>query len=125
MRFIKFLAVGGSATAIQYAIFLLLIHQQQTPIVATSIGYIISSIFNYLLNYYATFASTAKHQIAIIKFSTVAALGLIINGTIVYGLTKIHIHYLIAQIAATLAVLLFNYFMHKYWTYKNSHNQPK
>lgn len=121
MKFIKFLGVGGLATAIQYGILILLVETNLAlPVVASSIGYLVSSIANYLLNYYFTFSSSASHSLAIVKFLVVALIGLLINSLLIYVMTEmISIYYIIAQIVATLAVLIWNFFAHKYWTYKS------
>lgn len=121
VKFIKFLAVGGLATAIQYGILILLVETYLAlPVVASSIGYLVSSIANYLLNYYFTFSSSASHSLAIIKFVGVVLIGLLINSFLVFVMTEIiSIYYIIAQIVATLAVLIWNFFAHKYWTYKS------
>ena len=120
-KFIVFLFVGGSATLLQYGIMILLVQLAHWPaVIATSIGYIVSSLFNYLLNYYATFKSDAEHRTAIIRFATVATIGLGWNSGIVYLLTKASWHYLLAQLVATVVVLLWNFFLHKLWTYKNA-----
>lgn len=120
VELIKFLIVGGSATALHYGLLFLFVQfAGLTPVVATSIAYSISSIYNYLLNYYATFKSDASHQTAVIKFAGVAGSGLLINAGIIYALTNLGIHYLIAQLLATLVILVWNYVIHKYWTYKS------
>lgn len=121
MHFVKFVGVGGVATLLQYAILILLVETSvAVPAVASTIGFIISGMCNYLLNYYFTFGSSAKHQIAAAKFVMVASAGLTLNTTVVYLLTeKLAIYYIFAQILATLIVLLWNFFAHKHWTYKS------
>jgi len=120
MRFIKFLGVGGTATALQYGLLILLVEANLAPaVIASGISYAVSSVLNYLLNYYFTFNSDAHHHRALLKFIAVACVGLSINTSLIYILIEqISIHYLIAQALATLTVLLWNYFAHKHWTYK-------
>lgn len=122
MNFVKFLGVGGTATAIHYAILILLVELNlATPAVASAIGYALSSIANYLLNYYFTFSSKANHGIASVKFMLVAGTGLVINTTLVYLMTEIaSFYYLAAQLIATFIVLLWNYYIHKIWTYRSA-----
>lgn len=121
MEIIKFLIVGGSATALQYGLLIVFVQfADLNPVVATSIAYAISSVYNYLLNYYATFKSDASHRTAATKFAVVAGSGLLINAGIIAGLTKLGLHYLIAQVAATVVILVWNFIVHKYWTYKDT-----
>lgn len=122
MSFLKFLGVGGTATLLQYIILILLVEAgSAAPVVASTIGFVISCMYNYLLNYYFTFGSKAKHHIAAVKFATVAIIALAINSTMLYLLTeKFSFYYLFAQLASTTAVLLWNFFAHKHWTYKST-----
>ncbi len=76
MKFIKFLGVGSFATVIQYGILVLLVETGlAVALTASTIGYIVSSAFNYTLNYYFTFRSEARHQAAALKFSVVGGYG--------------------------------------------------
>jgi putative flippase GtrA len=120
MEIVKFLIVGGSATALQYGLLIVFVQfAGLTPVAATSIAYAISSVYNYLLNYYATFKSNASHQTAAIKFAAVASSGLLINAGIIYALIKWGLHYLMAQVIATFIILVWNFVVHKYWTYRD------
>ncbi len=119
MNFIKFIGVGGIATAIQYVLLILLVEVTSASVVLLSaIAFTVSAIFNYLMNYYFTFESDAKHGVASIKFVVVASCGLMFNTGIMHLMVEIqNIHYLVSQITATIVVLFWNFFIHKYWTY--------
>lgn len=120
MEILKFLIVGGSATALQYGLLIVFVQfAGLSPVVATSIAYAISSVYNYLLNYYATFKSDASHRTAATKFAAVACSGLLINAGIIAALTKVGVHYLVAQVVATVVILVWNFVVHKYWTYRD------
>lgn len=120
MEILKFLIVGGSATALQYGLLIVFVQLGGlSPVVATSIAYAISSVYNYLLNYYATFKSGASHRTAATKFAAVAASGLLINAGIIATLTKLGVYYLVAQVVATVVILVWNFVIHKYWTYRD------
>ena len=116
----KFLSVGAVATAIQYVIFIALIEFFSVEIViASASGYAISSILNYFLNYHFTFTSNAKHHVAVFKFTIVVIIGLTLNSFIMYVLVNLFSsYYLLAQLITTGAVLVFNFLIHKYWTYQ-------
>lgn len=122
MKFVKFLGVGGTATAIQYGILILLVEMNlAAPVIASTVGYIVSSAANYLLNYYFTFASNARHGAAVVKFFIVASAGLGINTVLLYLMTEIaSAYYLLAQVIATGAVLFWNFFIHRHWTYASA-----
>lgn len=122
MRFVKFLGVGGTATLIQYTILVVLVEFFSTlPVIASTIGFVTSSTYNYLLNYYFTFGSQARHHVASAKFALVATLGLTINSAIIFLLTEwLTVHYIVAQAIATLVVLIWNFLAHQHWTYKST-----
>ena len=100
MYFIKFLGIGAIATMIQYIIFIAFVELTSIKIVvASALGYGISSIFNYIMNYHYTFLSDAKHQIAAVKFTIVAFVGLSLNSLLMYVLVELlSMHYIISQI---------------------------
>ncbi len=118
--FIKFLGVGAIATLIQYLILVLLVELiGLTPYIASSFGYIVSSFFNYVANYYFSFGSKAGHTSAICKFLIVALSGLLINSIIVFYFTeKMHFNYVLSQISSTTVVVISNYILLKNWAYK-------
>jgi putative flippase GtrA len=121
MRFIKFLGVGGAATLIQYGILIGMVELfQSSALVGSTVGYIVSGIFNYTLNYYFTFTSTAKHGHAASRFIVVAAVGLALNSSLVFLLTDLlSVYYIVSQIVATGVVVIWNFIAHKHWTYRS------
>ena len=122
LRVIKFLSVGAIATAIQYALLVIQVEVLSvSSVVASFIAYSLSSVVNYLMNYYFTFGSTAKHLQSSAKFVLVAVIGLVVNTVLMYALIEIAgVHYLFAQIISTLIVLVWNYLAHKHWTYRSN-----
>lgn len=122
IKFIKFLGAGGIATVMQYTILIILVEIAiATPVVASTIGYIASSLCNYWLNYYITFSSSAKHHLAAIRFTVVVIVGLSLNSVIIYCLNeKLSVYYVIAQVVSTIVVLFWNFFAHKHWTYRSA-----
>jgi putative flippase GtrA len=122
MKFIKFLGVGGAATAIQYGILMLLVELASvTPVVASTVGYIVSGLVNYTLNYHFTFGSSARHGVAGSKFIVVALVGLLINSSIVFLMNELGgLHYMASQVIATVCALVWNFTAHKCWTYRSA-----
>lgn len=120
MYFIKFLGIGAIATIIQYVIFITLVEFTSLAVVlASALGYGISSIFNYLMNYHYTFSSDAKHKVASLKFTLVALVGLSLNSILMYLLVELfEVHYIISQIIVTGVILVINFFAHKLWTFQ-------
>jgi len=122
MRFIKFLGVGGAATLIQYGILIAMVELfQSSALVGSTVGYLVSGVFNYTLNYYFTFTSTAGHGLAVTRFVIVAVVGLALNSGLVFLLTDmLAVFYITAQVIATAAVVIWNFIAHKHWTYRSA-----
>lgn len=119
---VVFAFVGGFSTGLHYALLIALkIGLDINATVATSIGYVVSAVFNYWLNRWLTFRSTRAHREALPRFMLTAALGLMINSSIVWVLNGLAgVHYLIAQVFATGATLFWNYGLNKYWTFRKT-----
>lgn len=117
-RIVRYLVVGGIATAIQYAILILLVRGfGMAPTPASSIGFVLSAVVNYLLNYRFTFQSNRPHGPAAAKFGVLAATGLLLNAAVMRLMTGAGAQYLIAQICATGVVLLWGYIGNSLWTF--------
>jgi putative flippase GtrA len=117
-RLVRFAVVGGIATAIQYALLILLVRGfGMAPTPASSIGFVLSAVVNYLLNYRFTFQSSRPHGPAAAKFGLLAGTGLLINAVIMRLMTGAGVHYLIAQVCATGVVLFWNFIGNSMWTF--------
>lgn len=119
VRFVKFASVGVVATASHYVVLLVLVNLfAMNAVVASSIGYIVGGVVNYVLNYQHTFQSSEPHAIAAPKFFTIAIIGFFINGSVMsFALNSLEFHYLVSQVVATLTVLIWNFLGNSYWTF--------
>lgn len=120
MQFGRFLFVGGFATALHYAILVSLVSIWGADAVAASTaGFLISAIFNYALNRRFTFHSKVAHASAFPRFLAVALGGLAINAGVVWLLAEAAgLHYLLAQVIATLMALVWNFACNRIWTFR-------
>jgi putative flippase GtrA len=118
-KFVRFLIVGGIATLIQYAVLIWTVERRQwNAVLASSLGYILSAIANYLLNYYFTFRSGHRHGVAAARFAIVAAAGFALNALLMELLAvKLHILYVLAQVLATSGSLIWNYWANSKWSF--------
>jgi putative flippase GtrA len=88
------------------------------PVFASSCGYVISALLNYYLNHRLTFRSAQSHRRALPRFAVIAAVGLLINSTLVWALSERgRLPYLAAQIIATAVVLVWNFTANRKWTF--------
>jgi putative flippase GtrA len=118
-RFLCFAGIGVVATAIQYLILVAGVQLAHAPpVVASSIGFFAAALANYALNRRYTFGSRKPHVEAVTKFAAVAAIGLALNAMLLAaGTQRLGLNYLLAQVLATLAVLVWNYSANAAWTF--------
>ena len=121
-QFIIYAGIGAIGTIGHYATLILLVQAIHTnPVIATTIGFIVGALINYVLNYRITFNSNKRHRETLTKFFSVATLGAIINAAIMSaGITMFDIHYLLIQVVATCIVLVLNFIANKYWTFADN-----
>jgi putative flippase GtrA len=118
-KFVRFLIVGGIATFIQYVALIWTVERRHwNAVLASSLGYFLSAIANYLLNYYFTFRSDNHHGVAATRFAIVAAAGLALNGLLMELLAaRLHVPYVLSQVLATVGTLLWNYWANSKWSF--------
>lgn len=124
-KFVRFLIVGGVATFIQYSALIWMVERWHwNAVVASSLGYFLSAIANYLLNYYFTFRSDNWHRVAVTRFALVAAAGFILNALVMELLAeKLHVPYVFSQILATVGTLIWNYWANSKWSFGRRSSQ--
>jgi len=118
-QFGRFFLVGGFSTALQYLILFALVQAGGVdPVVASSVGYVLSALANYDLNYRLTFRSRVPYLGGMLRYALVMTAGLLLNGAMMaLGTKALGVHYLVAQVAATIVVLFWNFYAHRRWTY--------
>ncbi len=118
-QFFIFAGIGAIGTIGHYATLIMLVHVLDTgPVIATTIGFIIGALINYVLNYRVTFNSNKEHRETLTKFFSVAGLSAAINAAIMTaGISMFGVHYLIIQVIATCILLVLNFIINKYWTF--------
>ena len=118
-RMLSFSAIGGIATALHYAILILLVEfLSVTALLASATGFTCSAALNYWLNYHLTFKSSQRHSDSGPKFMLIAIIGLAINSTIVAAGTEVaRLNYVVVQVVATVFVLIWNFLANSVWTF--------
>jgi putative flippase GtrA len=118
-QFFGFAAVGAIGTSGHYAILIGLVHfLGLNPLLASTAGFVVGALVNYLLSYIFIFRSRKRHSEAISKFFVVALVGLGLNSmALSFGVYIAQWNYLVAQLAATAIVLFWNFVVNKIWTF--------
>jgi putative flippase GtrA len=118
-QFLLFATVGAAGTGAHYSVLIALVQTQLAgPKAATTAGFVVGALVNYILNYCFTFKSDKRHSEALPKFLAVAASGAVLNYAIMWlGVEALHIHYLAAQLTATALILVWTYSINRVWTF--------
>lgn len=117
-QFLRYASAGAVGTLAQYATLVALVQAQWTgAVVASTIGAILGALVNYVLNHRFTFASGRTHAHALPRFAAVAVMGILLNAAVVAILVQANVHYLVAQVVATGAVLVGGYLANRAWTF--------
>lgn len=118
-QFSRYAGAGAVGTVAHYATLIMLVQGGVVmPVVGTTAGAVAGALVNYLLNYHFTFRSRRAHAHAAPRFAAVAVAGIVLN-TAVFALVLAvaGTHYLVAQVVATLVVLVFGYLANRRWTF--------
>jgi len=121
-QFGRFLQVGALCTAMQYLLLVTGVEWLgMNAVFASSVGYVVSAVANYLLNRRYTYASQAPHRALVWRFVAVMAVGSVLNALFMQLLHGyLHWQYVLAQLSATGAALVWNFCAHRYWTFSRS-----
>jgi putative flippase GtrA len=121
-KLLGFGLVGAVGTAAHYLVLIVLVEAAGIrPVWATTIGFTVGAVINYLLNHRFTFQSSKNHLDAGPKFFFIALVTAFLNGGLVHlGVQILGLNYLLVQIVATLAVFLANFVLNSIWTFKES-----
>jgi putative flippase GtrA len=121
-QFLRFAAVGGLTTAVQYAVLWLGTGAWQAPAaLASAVGYALGVALSSLLHYLVTFRSSRPHAAAAPRYFAVFGVGWCIN----VGLMALFVHrwgwnLWLAQILATGIGLVWNFSGSRWWTFRES-----
>jgi putative flippase GtrA len=118
-QFCIYTGIGAIGTIGHYATLIVLVQAIHfKPFIASTAGFVIGALINYILNYHLTFNSKKRHRDTLTKFFSVAGLGAVINAAIMAaGTYMFEVHYLIIQLTATCIVLTLNFTANKHWTF--------
>lgn len=111
---VRFLVFGGASTAIHWAVMWSLVTIGLTPIVATSMGAVVGSVFNYAFQFFWTFDGVARHEKAIPVYVCTVVLAWVANASFYYLLTSFcEMGVEVAQVSTTIAVAAMNFILYK------------
>lgn len=119
-QFTSFVVVGLAAAIVHFGALIGLVEAAGwAPEPATLAGYVGGGLVSYALNRRHTYASDRPHAEAGWRFALVAGVGFGLTFVFMWALHRwLGLHYLLAQIATTGAVLVWSFLAHKLWTFR-------
>jgi putative flippase GtrA len=118
-HFVRYTLVGGIATAVHYALLAIIVELLHRPAwVGSGVGAVIGAQVAFVGNRVYTFAHEGDAAPAWAKFQGTAAAGALLGMVIVGTGVRIGVHYLAAQVVATLASLVMTFAINRAWTFR-------
>lgn len=116
-QILRFSVVGGSAFLIDYSLMLLLVNIFGLHFLpASTISFLASTIYNYILSVRWVFQDKKeqKKAVELTVFVILSALGLLVNEVVMWLSThNMGIDYRISKLAATFIVMIWNFISRK------------
>ena len=118
-QFLLFALVGCAAAVGHYGVLIALSELADVPPVWASVaGFAVGAVISYILNYTHVFKSDGKHLATFSRFIAVALVGMGLNATVMWMLAhELGLHYLPAQLVATVTVMGWSYGANRFWTF--------
>lgn len=118
-QFSKFVAAGGAGTLLHYLTLIALVSALGIPAGrAAFVGAVVGACVVYVLNRRFTFDSRRSHAKTLPRFALLALVGAMLNGVLVGMLSAAGVHFLLAQMIATIVILVINFIVSKLWIFR-------
>lgn len=114
---VKFATSGLVATMIDYALFLLLVHNLFAPVPSNVVSYSIAMVINFWLQKKFVFSLQGSASRTFIMSIMVSMGGLLLSTAIVFGLTQIPFYWkkpYLSKLIATSIVFFYNFYLKRY-----------
>ena len=117
-----FALVGAAAAAGHYGTLVLLVELFGVGAVAASLaGFVVGGLISYPLSRSLVFRSRRAHGAAAPSFVAIAAVAFVLDGVLMaLLLDRFGLHYLLAQILATLVLLTWTFTANRLWTFREA-----
>jgi len=116
----RYAIVGVIGTFTHFGILTLLVEAfNGDPVISSVVGFIITVIVSYYLNYRWTYKSSKKHKATLTRYLIVSLAGLCLNTAIIYVTVNIlNLWYVIGQLIVVIVIPVHNFILNTYWSFK-------
>jgi putative flippase GtrA len=118
-QLIRYAAVGAVATAAHYTLLVTCVELLAWPaVLASGLGAVLGAQVAYVGNRWFTFAHQGAVAASWPKFQATALMGALLGmGMVALGV-RWGLHYVVAQVVATLTTLALSYAINRVWTFR-------
>lgn len=118
-RLLRYTLVGGLATAVHYALLVVCVEAWHWPAwLASGAGAVIGAQVAYLGNRRFTFGYRGGYGTSWLRFQLTALFGALQGMAVVAAAVALGMHYLVAQVLATISGLLLTFAINRAWTFR-------
>ena len=119
----RYLVIGGASFLIDFGLLAIFFQGFGWPLwLATGAAFLMSFVFNYLLQRAFSFSSQATHAIALVKYLSLLAINTAATIGIVWLIDSTSWGWGAGKIVATVITTGWNYFVYRYWVFANPKN---
>ncbi|MET1088088.1 MAG: GtrA family protein [Arthrobacter sp.] len=117
----RFLMVGGVSFALDLGLLAALHEIFGVPLwIATPIAFLVSLVFNFLLQRMFTFRANNKGSVSAVKYVLLVVLNIVVTDLIVTGFDALGWSYIFGKTTATVLTTAWNYFLYRHWIFLRS-----
>jgi putative flippase GtrA len=117
-HFIRYATVGAIATAAHYLVLVAGVEGLHWPaFVGSGVGAVVGAQVAYAGNRWFTFAHRGAVSASWPRFQATALLGALLGMAVVALGVRLGVHYVLAQVAATLLSLVLTFAINRVWTF--------
>ena len=118
-HFLRYSTVGAFATATHYLVLVAAVELAGWPAyLGSGVGAVVGAQVAYAGNRWFTFGHRGAIRASWPRFQATALLGALLGMAIVALGVRLGVHYLLAQVVATLASLLLTFAINRSWTFR-------
>lgn len=116
---VRFLLVGGLSYALDLGLLVVLYEFFGVELwLATPVAFLVSLVFNFLLQRIFTFRATNKRGFSALKYILLVILNIFVSDLIVTGFDAFGWSYMAGKTTATVLTTVWNYFLYRHWIFK-------
>jgi putative flippase GtrA len=117
----RFLLVGGLSFALDLGLLVLLHESFGVELwIATPAAFLVSLVFNFLLQRIFTFQATNSRGVSAVKYVLLVVVNILVSDFIVTGFDALEWPYMLGKAASTILTTVWNYLLYRHWIFKTS-----